>query len=164
MAVWVFCVNCSSRASNGDFNDGTFWWNATTAQQFPLDNGNGPRYVPSLTPGDNVYWAVQVDGGQNNGVASDLRAAVGRKRGKATIGSPFRNGSLTLQNAGGAPQPLSVTGTNPSGSWAGVGPFTVVQDPGMPNQTSKYDFVLTATLSGGAQFGEDPEMDVNNGM
>jgi hypothetical protein len=32
------------------------------------------------------------------------------------------------------------------------------------NNKSRCGFVLTARLEGGAEFGEDPEMDVNNGM
>ena len=164
MAAWVFCVSCDSTITTGDFNDGTFWWNASTATQYPLDDGSGPRFVPVMSPGDTVYWALQVDsGGSHNSLATDLRAAVGRRKQGATIGSPFQNGNFSLQNAGGAPSALSVPGTNPTGVWTGVGPYTIVKDPGRLNQRSRYEFVLTASLQGGAQFGEDPEMDVENG-
>src|SRR5262245_5996820 len=165
MATWVFCIACSSTVSTGDFDDGAFWWNATTATSNPLDNGNGPRFVPQFTPGDQVYWATQVDAnGQNNSLVSDLRAAIGRKQGGATRSSPFQQGNYTLQSAAGPISALSLaSGTNPpNGPWTAIGPFTVVTDSGNAGKKSRYAFVLTATLSNQAQFGEDPQMDVDN--
>jgi len=167
MAEWVFCVTCTSTINTGDFNEGAFWWNATTATSNPLDPPQGKRFVPHFAPGDNVYWAVQVDAsGTNNNLVTDLRAAVGRKKiAGATISSPFKNGNFSLQNVGGPPSALSLTGTNPpNGPWVATGPYTVVSDSGRPGQSSRYAFVLTAALgANGPQFGEDPEMDVDNG-
>ena len=165
MATWVFCIGCSSNVTTGDFNTGAYWWNASTATSNPLDPGNGPRFVPSFTPGDQVYWATQVDAnGQNNSLVSDLRAAIGRKQGGATISSPFQQSGYSLQNAAGPISPLSVgSGTNPpDGPWMSIGPFTVVTDSGNAGKKSRYAFVLTAALANQAQYGEDPQMDVDN--
>ena len=165
--TWVFCITCSSTVTNGDFNDGASWWNATQSQSNPLDPATGPRFVPQFTPGDQVYWATQVDGGGNNSMVQDLRAAIGRKQGGASISSPFQNGTYSPQNAGppiAAISDLSVaSGTNPAGAWKAIGPFTVIKDTGNLGKTSRFAFVLTATLNNQAQFGEDPQMDVENG-
>ena len=72
-------------------------------------------------------------------------------------------GALRRACAGGAPSTLASQVSPDSNTWAGVGPYTVVRDPGTPGKQSRYEFVLTATLTNGAQFGQDPEMDVNNG-
>ena len=169
MACWVFCVSCDSTVTNGDFNNDASWWEAAgNGQWHPL--GTGPnRYAPLLNPGDQVYWATSVDqDGSNNSMVTDIRAAVGRKRGGATISSPFQINGYSLQNAGGAPSTISVSaGTNPPGTWTGSGPFIIVTDSGNKGNRSRYAFVLTATLSNPSltnqtQFGEDPEMDVQN--
>ena len=165
MTTWVFCIGCSSNVTSGDFDSGAIWWNATTATSNPLDPASGPRFVPSFTPGDQVYWATQVDAnGASNSLVSDLRAAIGRKQGGATISSPFQQSGKSLQNAAGPISPLSLSnGTNPpNGPWVSIGPFTVVTDSGNAGKKSRYAFVLTAALSNQAQFGEDPQMDVDN--
>jgi hypothetical protein len=167
MADWVFCVSCSSTVTSGDFDDGAFWWNATTATSYSLYPDNQPAYTPQLTPGDNVYWAVQVDAnGVSNFLTTDVRAAIGRKRGGATISSPFQSNGRSQQNVGGAPSALSVAagGTLPQGTFVAVGPYAVSGDPGRSGQTSEYEFVMTVTLTNQNQFGEDPEIDVENGM
>ena len=47
-------------------------------------------------------------------------------------------------------------------NWFAVGPFTIVQDPEF-NGKSQDQFIVTAALLNGNQFGIDPEMDVENG-
>jgi hypothetical protein len=162
--TWVCCLKCTSSNTNGQFDPNPFWWNAQGQGQMS-PGSNAPSGVAK---NDNVYFAVQVDGGTGTVTVTDLRASFGRiPTSGGSVASPF------LVNAGGgrmcsatnAIKLLNLTTgqTNPPGNnWYAVGPFTIVADPAF-NGTSEYEFIVTAAVSTGNQFGIDPEMDVNNG-
>lgn len=115
-----------------------------------------------------MYFAVQVDAGQTSPSVADLRASFGRLPASGgSVASPFiiDSGQGRLCSATTAISALSLSSgkSNPPGSnWFAVGPFTIVQDPEF-NGKSQYEFIVTAALSNGNQFGIDPEMDVENG-
>ncbi len=165
--TWVFCLKCTSSNANGQFNvdaSNPFWWKAEgQGQAFP--GSNAPSQV---SKNDVVYFAVQVDAGQTSPSVVDLRASFGRLPASGgSVASPFiiDSGQGRLCSATTAISVLSLSSgkSSPPGSnWSAVGPFTIVQDP-VFNGKSQYQFIVTAALSNGNQFGIDPEMDVENG-
>ena len=162
--TWVCCLQCTSSNTNGQFNSSPFWWKAQgQGQSYP--GSNAPSGV---TRNDSVYFAVQPDAGQNLVTVSDIRASFGKiPASGGSVASPFTvsSGNARVCSATTAVSVLNLTTgqSNPPGAnWYAVGPFTIVQDP-VFNGTSEYEFIVTAVLSNGNQFGIDPEMDVDNG-